>query len=98
MASRISVLAKRFKDLAVFNVWPAARVQHRCLSVTAYRQTDGVFRELTDQRVQIPWIEALRKRQKEIEDVKKGVHEGKTDVERDLTPRSMSASYHSVVG
>lgn len=66
--------------------------------MTARRQTDGVFRELTNQRVQVPWIEAFRKRQKEIEDATKGAQEHKTHVERDMTPRSMSASYHSVVG
>ncbi|KAJ3561388.1 hypothetical protein NPX13_g8967 [Xylaria arbuscula] len=57
------------------------------------RQTDGVFSGLTDERPQVPWIEALRQQK-----------EGKTtstndqkQVERDMSPKKMSDSYHRVV-
>ena len=71
----------------------------RGLSSSARLQTDGVFRALTDNRVQTPWIEALRKKQREEHDGPRPSGKPKTpsDHERDLTPRPMADSYHSVV-
>ncbi|KAK3067807.1 hypothetical protein LTR53_015100 [Teratosphaeriaceae sp. CCFEE 6253] len=69
----------------------------RQLSTTPRRGTDGVFRELTDQRVQTPWIEALRQRQQEGQEAARERSEPKTPKERDLAPKKMSDSHHSVI-
>ncbi|GAB1742434.1 hypothetical protein NU219Hw_g7981t2 [Hortaea werneckii] len=69
----------------------------RGFSLSATRRTDGVFRELTDQRVQVPWIEAFQKRQKEGQDASQPSGKPETPPDRDLTPKKMSDSYHSVV-
>lgn len=71
--------------------------QQRWLSSSSKLQTDGVFRALTENRVQIPWIEALRNKQKDGTDPSKPTDTPETPAERDLTPRRMSDSYHSVV-
>ena len=71
--------------------------QCRRLSVTVQRQTDGVFRELTNKRIQTPWVEALRKKQKEGHDPTQASGKPETPAERDLSPKKMSDSYHSVV-
>lgn len=61
----------------------------------ARKSTDGVFRELTNERVAIPWAEALRKRDAGEKDKVDGTGDAVT--ERTLTPKRMSDSYHSVV-
>ncbi|KAJ9623114.1 hypothetical protein H2203_006050 [Taxawa tesnikishii (nom. ined.)] len=61
------------------------------------RQTDGVFRALTENRVQTPWIEALRKKQKEGADPTQPSGKPETPDDRNLEPKKMSDSYHSVV-
>lgn len=65
---------------------------------TANHLTDGVFRALTDARVETPWIEALRKKQKEGEDPPMGSGEPQVLSNRKLEPKKMSDSHHSVVG
>ena len=97
MASRAVV---RYCLLRASYVKRDTRRAHQCrnLSVTTSRRTDGVFRELTDQRVQTPWIEAFRKRQKEGPSAAaQGKGKPQTPKDRDLTPKKMSDSYHSVV-
>ena len=61
------------------------------------RRTDGVFRELTNQRVALPWIEASRR--KGVGGENTGQSEGKKAVGKDrkLEPKRMKDSYHSVV-
>ncbi|GAB7355007.1 hypothetical protein MBLNU459_g5615t1 [Dothideomycetes sp. NU459] len=73
---------------------PACR---RSFSSTAGVQTDGVFRALTENRVQTPWIEALRKQQREGHDPTRPSGIPETPANRNLEPRSMSDSYHSVI-
>ncbi|KEY74638.1 hypothetical protein S7711_05067 [Stachybotrys chartarum IBT 7711] len=59
----------------------------------AARQTDGVFRGLSDDRLPTPWIEAWRQQQQG-----KGTRASEAQPqERDLSPRKMSDSYHRVV-
>lgn len=60
-------------------------------------QTDGVFRALTGERVQKPWIEAFREQQSGQRAQEQARHPS-TPKERDLSPKKMSDSYHSVVG
>ncbi|KAF2840822.1 Thioesterase/thiol ester dehydrase-isomerase [Patellaria atrata CBS 101060] len=75
----------------------------RCITqsyqTTTICRTDGVFRELTEARVQTPWIEALRKKQEQGEDPTEA--SGKSEVgkpeERDLSAKRMSDSYHSII-
>lgn len=69
----------------------------RGFAASATRSTDGVFRALTENRVQTPWIEALRKQRQEGKDPTKKTDTPQTPANRDLSPRSMSDSYHSVV-
>lgn len=70
-------------------------VQRRQLCNTPHRQTDGVFRALTEQRMQVPWIEAFRKQQHET--ANKSQREPPAPAQPDLTPKKMADSYHSVV-
>ena len=76
---------------------PSRFLERRQLSVSAPRGTDGVFRELTDQRVQVPWVEAFRKREREGHDPTKASGKPQTPENRDLSAKKMSDSYHSVV-
>ncbi|EMC97194.1 hypothetical protein BAUCODRAFT_443059 [Baudoinia panamericana UAMH 10762] len=69
----------------------------RSLTTTSVRRTDGVFRQLTDQRVQTPWIEAFRKRQREGHDAAPGEKKPSTPSNRDLTPKKMSDSHYSIL-
>lgn len=61
-------------------------------------RTDGVFRELTAQRTQMPWIEALRKQQKEGHSSPESAGTLQPPVDRDFSPKKMKDSYYSVVG
>lgn len=94
-ASRASSrLLSRCSPRAIVNQAQAqAQVQARSLQTTSPRGTDGVFRDLTDNSMLTPWIEAFRKQQ-----AGKGAGlEEPQPVERDLSPRKMSNSYHRVV-
>ncbi|KAG9684288.1 Thioesterase/thiol ester dehydrase-isomerase, partial [Aureobasidium melanogenum] len=76
------------------------RLQHqtrRPFSTTLRPQTDGVFRALTENRIQTPWIEALREKERGGHDPSKPSGKPETPSDRDLTPKRMSDSYHSVV-
>jgi len=68
--------------------------QTRCFSAAARRSTDGVYTELTAMRTRTPFIEAFKKQQENK--LAKPVSTEK--VERDLSPKSMSDSFHKVVG
>lgn len=65
----------------------------RCFHASAGHRTDGVFRGLSDGRLQTPWIEAWKAQQK---DKGAGIAHEETQ-ERDLSPKKMSDSYHRVV-
>lgn len=67
----------------------------RSFAVSSKKSTDGVFRELTNARVAVPWREALEKRDAGEKDKVDGTKEA--TAERDLTPKKSSDSYHSVV-
>ncbi|KAF2461614.1 HotDog domain-containing protein [Lineolata rhizophorae] len=69
----------------------------RSYQSTARRQTDGVFRELTAQRVRTPWVEALRKKQAHGEDPTQPSGKPQVPADRKLEPKRMSDSYYSVV-
>ena len=59
-------------------------------------RTDGVYPELTAMRVRVPWIEAFRERQDaEAASGRRAEPTGTTH--RDLAPKKMSASHHSIV-
>lgn len=61
------------------------------------QRTDGVFRELTAQRVRTPWIEAFRKQQEEGKNTKDSSPKPLVPKERKLEPKRMQDSYSSVV-
>ncbi|KAF1988076.1 Thioesterase/thiol ester dehydrase-isomerase [Aulographum hederae CBS 113979] len=69
----------------------------RCLHATPKRCTDGVFRALTEQRVQTPWIEALRRKQASGDDPSQASGKPEVPANRNLEPKKMSDSYHSVI-
>lgn len=69
----------------------------RNLQTTAIRNTDGVYTALTEMRVRTPWIEALRKQQKDGIDPRGKSDKPATPPDRDLTPKRMTDSYHRVV-
>lgn len=64
---------------------------------SAPQRTDGVFRELTSMRVRTPWVEALRKQQAESKEPIEPSDKPELPKERDLSPKHMNDSYHSVV-
>jgi hypothetical protein len=72
-------------------------LSRRQFTACATRSTDGVFRALTENRVRTPWVEALRKQKEDGTDPTKASGKPETPSDRDLSPRSMSDSYHSVV-
>ncbi|KAF2142427.1 uncharacterized protein K452DRAFT_326341 [Aplosporella prunicola CBS 121167] len=69
----------------------------RDFSISTRRPTDGVFRALTENRVQTPWVEALRKKQREGKDPTQASDKSKVPADRRLEPKKMSDSYYSVV-
>lgn len=69
--------------------------QSRAFAACRPLRTDGVFRALTGERVQKPWIEAFREQQSGQYAQEK---QPATPKDRDLSPKKMSDSYHSVVG
>lgn len=75
----------------------SARSTSRNFTTSASRRTDGVFRELTAVRIQTPWVEALRKKKADGEDPTQASGKPEVPANRDLTPKRMSDSYHSVV-
>ena len=85
--------------LRVFAVFKSASCRFQCKSrlfhVSFPRRTDGVFPALTEMRVKTPWVQALRERDKGTGSSSYGQDE--TLASRDLTPKTMSESYHSQV-
>lgn len=69
----------------------------RYFSTSATKWTDGVFQELTAQRLEKPWIEALREQQSAKGSQASQNSGARASAERDLTPKHMRDSYHSVV-
>ena len=72
-------------------------VATRQLHATSTRNTDGVYKDLTNMRVRTPWVEAWRKKQEEEKDPSKETTMPATPAERDLKPKRMSDSFHRVV-
>ncbi|KAF2101122.1 Thioesterase/thiol ester dehydrase-isomerase [Rhizodiscina lignyota] len=70
---------------------------NRQFHTTVRRQTDGVFRELTAARVRTPWIEAFRRREQEGHDPSQPSGKPQVPKDRELLPKRMSDSYHSVI-
>jgi acyl-coenzyme A thioesterase 9 len=61
------------------------------------QRTDGVFRELTSMRVNKPWVEAFRQQQAEGKTPTEASGKPEVSKDRELTPKHMDDSYHSVV-
>jgi acyl-coenzyme A thioesterase 9 len=61
------------------------------------QRTDGVFKELTSMRVRTPWVEALRQQQAEGKQSIEPSGRSEVPKNRDLKPKHMDESYHSVV-
>lgn len=59
--------------------------------------TDGVYSALTEMRVNTPWVEALRQKRELEDDVGEKQWIRTTSLDRDLTPKKMSQSYHRLV-
>lgn len=57
--------------------------------------TDGVFRDLTNMRVQVPWIEALRQQRDAAATPRSA--QSKQGAQISVAPKRMSESYHKVV-
>lgn len=101
--TRIDTMATRTPRLRFFaRAKPSQSISgcppaRRQFATSATRSTDGVFRALTENRVRTPWVEALRKQREEGIDPTKASGTPKTPSDRDLSPRTMSDSYHSVV-
>lgn len=76
---------------------PVALLTRRGFHSTLSRHTDGVFRELTSMRVRTPWIEALRRQQTEEKSIDEPSSRSDVPKHRDLSPKHMDDSYHSVI-
>jgi hypothetical protein len=98
---RSHTMATRIPKLRYFARATSERLvtglSRRQFTACATRSTDGVFRALTENRVRTPWVEALRKQREDGTDPTKASGKPETPPDRDLSPRSMSDSYHSVV-
>lgn len=95
MASKTIAMRCAMRAHQCANTQTCRLVQIRHLCCTPRWQTDGVFRALTEQRMQVPWIEAFRKQQRERD--QKHPIQPPAPAKPDLTPKKMSDSYHSVV-
>lgn len=92
------VLKRSLRQIKQFSNQRARQARH--LSRTPARQTDGVFRKLTEMRVPTPWIDALqdKKRRESGQTASAPSHDIPVNRERPaLTPKRMSDSYYSVV-
>lgn len=69
----------------------------RSFHASAAQHTDGVFRELTSMRVRTPWVEAFRNQQAGGKSSAEPVGKPRVPKDRQLTPKHMDESYHSVV-
>ena len=74
------------------------RTSARCLHATRTLLTDGVYKDLTSVRVQVPWIEALRSQRagKQIQESEEP-EEVPTAIDKSK-PKKMSDSSHKIVG
>ncbi|PPJ56191.1 hypothetical protein CBER1_10343 [Cercospora berteroae] len=93
MASRGSPVRQLFRVRPSVTTKGCQYAAKRQLSASHQHRTDGVFRALTGERVQKPWIEAFREQQAG----QKQLEPPCTPENRDLTPKKMSDSYHSVI-
>ncbi|KAF1814424.1 Thioesterase/thiol ester dehydrase-isomerase [Eremomyces bilateralis CBS 781.70] len=75
---------------------PWTQQKSRQFHVQTKLNTDGVFKELTEQRVLTPWITALRSRQAQDGKGAEPSEPGKP-MRRTLEPKRMSDSYHRVI-
>ncbi len=95
---RVGQKLLRDQSLACTSVAPTALATKRWFRSGTPWSTDGVFKELTSQRVRgVPWITALRRRQAEENSSFEPVAKSELTKDRDLTPKRMNDSYHSVV-
>lgn len=94
---RLGRAAERNRARPVFYQLFAVPLTGRTFSSSTSNQTDGVFRELTAQRLQTPWIEALRKQQAEAKAGTATADAPRVPKERELKPKRMDDSYHKVV-
>lgn len=76
---------------------PLIFATQRSFHCSPSQRTDGVFRELTSMRVRTPWVEAFRKQQQDGKQPGEASAESKVPKDRDLSPKHMNDSYHSVV-
>jgi acyl-coenzyme A thioesterase 9 len=84
----------RYYSPRLLRAFPTSR---RTLHSSSSLRTDGVFRELTEQRVRTPWIEAFRKQQEEAKNPTAASEEPQVPKERELKPKRMQDSYSSVI-
>jgi acyl-coenzyme A thioesterase 9 len=94
---RLTECTCRYAASPTHRVLPTSR---RTFHSSSPKRTDGVFRELTAQRVRTPWIEAFRKQQEEErtgKTSKESSPQPQVPKERDLKPKRMQDSYSSVV-
>lgn len=95
MSKRL-VTGKHLGKSVAAAIRPIGQSQARAFSACTRCRTDGVYQELTAMRTRTPFIEAFRKQQ-EPQGQKDAALASSEKVERDLSPKSMSESYHKVV-
>ena len=96
IAPRLRSLVRVKRSVCPFK--PRLKAQYKYFSVHRPCLTDGVFGELTAMRTRMPFIEAF-KRQVEKDNgaiVAQSGH-SKPEVKNELSPKTMSDSYHRVV-
>ncbi|KAK8237193.1 HotDog domain-containing protein [Phyllosticta capitalensis] len=101
--AKLPVYSLRHLRLGASAVKPSRLVgAQKCINTRKFSNsaptcTDGVFRDLTEARIQTPWIEALRKKQRNGEDPSKASGIPQVPADRKLEPKRMSDSYHRVI-
>jgi acyl-coenzyme A thioesterase 9 len=82
----------------VHSISRLAHYQCRLISASASRHTDGVYSQITAMRTRTPFIEAFRKQQEEKDHASpKSSAAPEAGLKLDLSPKTMSDSYHRVV-
>ena len=97
-------LIRLFRKLPTVNSFQLSILSSNPLSLRSGRlhttskcSTDGVYKALSEMRVETPWIEALRKQREHGMDPTRKSDTPATPPDRDLRPKRMADSYHRVV-
>ena len=83
--------------ILTWSSWKPLPSSIHSLHTSSRQYTDGVYTALTEMCVKTPWIEVLRRQNEATVDSRENLDTPVSSSNRDLRPKKMSDSYHSVV-